>query len=382
MKYPSTRSKYPSTPIPKYPRNSERLPSKLGVWVFGCLGPSAAIAALGLWVFGCLGICEATEQASLIPADAITALEQELEQGTRGKSTVEVRMACKSVVRKAEVLLETSPMAPNRFDLVKILFQGQRRLLRLEKTDRNRDALFATCEMLSKAPDEYVAFRLDADLLLSERDLAEGEANVTERVNALKEIIEKYRDTPAERRSMAIAAMIAARLQALDFAADISKELAGSSMGGDREVIAFRWMNLDGMRFDAVFSGTYESADKTLVRFPSDRLGHQYLVLFWSMNSRWEGHEAFLARIRKQQERFPGRFEVYSFNLDEMPDAGKNILSQSGVKGTALRLPGGRRNLAYKAYARMDPVAIFVNAQGHVSLQEGRKVPWPEPSPA
>ena len=65
-----------------------------------------------------------------------------------------------------------------------------------------------------------------------------------------------------------------------------------------------------------------------------------------------------------------------------MPDAGKSILDRLGVKCTALRLPGGRRNMAYQAYARMDPVAIFVNAQGHVSLQEGQQAPWPPPSRA
>jgi len=318
--------------------------------------------------------------AGPIPEAEITALERELALSRTRASAVGIRRACKSVARKASALLEASPKAPNRFRVLGVLFQCRKRLLGLEMTEKNRKALFETCTKLSKAPDEYVALRLDADLLLSERDLAEAEANVTERVSALKKIIEKYRDTPAERRSLVIAAMIASRLQVLDLAADIGKELAGSSIGGDREVIAFRRRSLDVMRLDAVFSGTYESANNAFLTFPSDRLGHQYLVVFWSRAS--EECDAFLRRIRKQQERFPGRFEVYSFNLDRMPDAGKSILNKLGVKCTALRLPGGRRSLAYQAYARMEPVAIFVNAQGHVSLKEGRKVPWPTPSPA
>jgi hypothetical protein len=314
-----------------------------------------------------------------IPPARITALEQELEQGMPQASAVKVRMAFKGVARQASALLEASPEAPNRYAVLAVLFQCQKKLLWLERTERNRKALIETCTSLSKAPDEYAELRLEADLLLSERDLAEAEATVTERVKALEEIIEKYRNTSAERRCLRLALLIASKLRASDLEITIKKKLAAGRFGGDPEVIALRPPG----GLNAVFSGTYESADKALVSFPSDRLGHQYLVIFWSTDPKGsEGHETFLARIREQQERFSGRFEVYGFNLDEMPDAGKSILSQLGVKGTALHLPGGRRNLAYRAYARMDPVATFVNAQGHVSLHARQTVPWPMPSPA
>jgi len=334
----------------------------------------------GIWVCECLASCEAAEQASPIPEAEITALETELAQSMRRASAVDIRRTCKSVARKAAALLAASPEAPNRFAVLAVLLKGQKRVLSLEMSEKNRKALFETCAKLSKAPDEYVELRLDADLLLSERDLAKVDANLTERVNALKEIIEKYRDTPAEPRCLTIAALIAPKLEAFDLAADIHKQLARSSLGGDHQVIAFRRRSYAANHVDAVFSGTYESADEASVTFPSDRLGHQYLIVFWSWAS--EQCDVFLSRIREQQERFPGRFEIYSVNLDEMPDVGKSILNKLGVKCTALHLPDGRRNSAYTAYARMDPVAVFVNAQGHVSLQEGRQVPWPPPLPA
>jgi hypothetical protein len=299
---------------------------------------------LAIWLLGCLGLCEAAQSAEPIPEIRITALEQELEQGARGKSAVQVRVAFKSVARQASALLEASPEAPNRYAVLAVVFRCQKRLLGMEVTEQNRNALFATCNSLLKAPDEYAELRLEANLLL---------------------FIEKYRNTSAERRCLKIALQLASQLQASDLEIKIEKRLAEGRFAGDHEMIALRPLT----NLNTVFSGTYESADKAPVSFPSDRLGHQYLVIFWSTKPKGsEGHEAFLASIREQQEQFSGRFDVYSFNLDEMPDAGKSILSQSGVKGTALHLPGGRRHSAYRAYARRDPVAILVNAQGHSAL--------------
>ena len=336
-------------------------------------GAGAFIACLLFAAPVCLA-----EQAP-IPAGKLAALEQELEQAALGKSAVRVRMAFRGVARQASALLEASPEAPNRYAVLAVLFRCQKRLLGLEVTKKNRNALFATCARLSKAPDEYAEARLEADLLLSERALAVAKATVTERVRALREIIAKYRNTSAERRCLTLALLLASQHRASDLEMEIKKRLAEDRFAGDHEMIASRPLT----NLNAVFSGTYESADKALVRFPSDRLGHQYLVIFWSTKPKGsEGHETFLARIREQQERFPGRFEVYSLNLDEMPDAGKGILSQSGVKGTALHLPGGRRHSAYLAYARRDPVAFLVNAQGHASLEARQTVPWPMPTPA
>ena len=336
---------------------------------------SAAQDVFGILLCACLVLllvlphpCPAQEAApseESIPETRITALKQELEQGARGKSAVKVRVAFKSVARQASALLVASPDAPNRYAVLAVLFRCQKVLLGMEVTEKNRKALFATCNSLSKAPDEYAEIRLEADLLLSQRDLAEAEATVTQRVKALEAVIENYRNTSAERRCLTIALQLASRLQASDLEIKIEKRLGKGRFAGDHEMIASKPLT----NLNTVFSGTYESADKASVKFPSDLLGHQYLVMFWSTDPKASaGHEAFLASIKEQQEKFPGRFDVYSFNLDEMPDAGKSILGQSGVKATALHLPGGRRHSAYKAYARRGPAAILVNAQGHSAL--------------
>ena len=340
-------------------------------------------AILFLLLTPALAAAQETQQVPSIPQSEITALQQEVTLGARRSSSVEIRRACKSVIRKANSLLEASADAPNRYAVLGILFQGQKRLLSLETTERNREAIFKTCEKLRTAPDSYAELRLEADLLLSERDLAEAEALVAERIEALEAIMEKYRGTSAERRSLTIAAMIATKLQADDLEQKIRRELARRSFGGDHKAIAFRRRTHSVNRLNAVFSGTYEDSDGTSITFPFDRLGHQYLVVFWSLDPEdREGCEVFLSRVREQQERFPGRFEVYSFNLDELPDAGLSILTRAGVKCTALCLPGGRSSSAYNAYALRDPVAFFVNAQGHVVLRWGQSVPWPRPSPA
>lgn len=333
---------------------------------------SAAQDFLSILLGACLVLsqpCSAQEAVApsegSIPETRITALEQELKQGARKKSAVQVRVAFKSVARQASALLEASPEAPNRYAVLAVLFRCQKVMLGLQVTEKNRKALFATCNSLLKAPDEYAEIRLDADLLLSQRDLAEAEATVTQRVKSLEAIIENYRNTSAERRCLTIALQLASQYQASDLETKIEKTLGKGRFAGDHEMIATKPL----ADLNTVFSGTYESADKVPVKFPSDRLGHQYLVIFWSTKPKGsEGHEAFLASIREQQEQFAGRFDIYSFNLDEMPDAGKSVLSQSGVKGTALHLPGGRRHSAYQAYARRDPAAILVNAQGHSAL--------------
>lgn len=144
----------------------------------------------GLCALGWFGVCEAA-QPDPIPENEIIALEQELAEAVTGKSEVDIRRACKRVARKTSALLRDSPAAPNKFHVLGVQFRCQKRLVGLEMTARNCEALLETCSSLSEAPDEYAELRLDADLLLSERDLAEAGADVRERAEALEEIIAK-----------------------------------------------------------------------------------------------------------------------------------------------------------------------------------------------
>ncbi len=143
-----------------------------------------------------LGICEAAVAAEPIPESEIIALQKKL--ASPGDSRVATRRTMKNIARKARALLKEAPEAPNRFAVLGIMFRAQTKLLAQANTERNREALFATCEKLAKAPDEYAEHRLEADLLLSERELSDKDATLAERAEALAEVVERYKGTSAE----------------------------------------------------------------------------------------------------------------------------------------------------------------------------------------
>ncbi|MDT8391219.1 MAG: hypothetical protein RRC34_12000 [Lentisphaeria bacterium] len=314
-----------------------------------------------------------------IPETDITGLRAELDQGMKATSSVEARRACKSVIRTAEALLKTSPNAPNRFDIMAVQFQGLKRLLSLEATAENRAAIFETCEKLRQAPDAYAEIRFEADMLLSEKTLAEAEATVAERIMALRDMLATYRGTPAEWKSLMIGSLIAVKLLDFDLEEEIRKTMT-ERFAGDHKVIEFRRKQSNVSSIEAVFSGTYQTVDGASVVFPYDRMGHQYLVMFWSKDA--DGFEAFLENVKTQQERFPGRFEIFSFNVDELPDAGAGILRDLGLAAVPVILPAGRQNSACQAYAGADCAAMLVNGQGQTLIQRDDPIPWPGPTPA
>jgi len=269
------------------------------------------------------------------------------------------------MIRQGEALLEASPAAPNRYRVLGIVFQSQKRLLGLENSDRNRDALFDTCKELAQAPNEYADLRLEADLLLSERDLAAKNAALEERTKALAKLVARYRDTPAEAKSLMMASLIAPKLEAFALETEIFDTLS-ERFAGDPGVIEFIQRNLGVRRLDVLFAGTYTRRDGVSLCFPIDRMGHHCVMVFWSRER--PDFEKCLKQIKEQQSKYPDRLEIYSFNLDELPDAGEATLRALDLDWTAMRLPGGRRSQAYRTYARMDPVTILTNAYGHALL--------------
>ena len=303
--------------------------------------------------------------AARIPAKEIGALQQELAEAGGASSSTRQRRAYKSVVRDGEELLDNSPAAPNRWRVLEIVFQSQKRLLGLENSEDNRSALLATSAKLAKAPDEYAELRLEADLLLSEQRLSAKNADVKERAEALAELIERYRGTPAEAKSLMMAARIAPKLQAFELQKRIADAL-GERFAGDPSVIEFRRQQLGLARQDVLFVGTYTRVDGVVLRFPADLMGRQSVMVFWSRKT--EGYEAYLKMIKKVQDELPGQFEVFSFNLDELPDAGASALKALGFNWTVMRLPGGKKSQAFRTYGINDPVGFLVNAYGHALL--------------
>ncbi len=307
----------------------------------------------------------APEAASNIPENEITLLQAALTRQANGKSAVETRMACKRLVREGKALLEAHPDAPNRYRVLEIIFRSQKRLFGLENTDRNRAELFDTCTELARAPNEHADLRLEADLLLSERDLAAKEAGLQERAEALAAIVERYRGTPAEAKSLMMAALIAPKLEASDLEDQLFEALS-ERFADDPGVIEFIQKNLGVRRLDVLFTGTFTRVDGTVLRFPTDRSGHLCLMVFWSRES--PGFEQYLKQVKDQQDQYPDRFDVFSFNLDELPDGGEATLRDLQVDWTVMRLPGGRKSQTFQTYAQKDPLGILVNAYGHAVL--------------
>ena len=310
--------------------------------------------------------CGAQDAASAdIPETEIAALEAQLPRNDKQTSSVRQRRACKGVVRDAERLLKSSPDAPNRFRILGVMLQTQKLLLTLESSDRNRNALFETCRKLALAPDEYAELRLEADLLLSEKSLSLKGSDVNERAGALAELIKRYRGTPAEAKSLMMASLIAPKLQAFELQKRVLDTLS-ERFAGDPDVIEFRRQHLGLRRLDVLFTGTHTRADGAVLRFPADLMGRLSVMVFWS--GKTPGFEQYLQGIKEQQRLYPGRFEVFSFNLDELPDAGAGKLRSMQLDWTVMRLPGGKKSQAFRTYARMDPIGVLLNAFGHALL--------------
>lgn len=323
-----------------------------------------------LQLLGCL-VCLALTTAAaegegdLIPKAEIRRLRQELDAAVRETSTVEVRRACKRVVRDARALLEKTPAAANRYAVLDIVFQGQKQILRLEATERNRAAVFDTCRALMKAPDEFAEPRLEAELILTERELAAEEAPVARRVEVLRDILAKYRGTPAEWQSLMIGALVASRLTAFDLEEEIRQTMAERFADDPRAILFRRDQKAAGL-IEAVFSGRYKTTDGRTLVFPDDRLGQNYVVHFWSQETP-DLDEQFAA-IEALRESAPGPLEIYSLNLDQLPDAGATLVRERKLDWTALHLPQGAQSLTCRAYAQGADDAFLVTGLGHVLL--------------
>jgi acetyl esterase/lipase len=300
-----------------------------------------------------------------IPETEITALEAELAKGMRARSVIDMRRACKSVARKAAALIEASPEAPNRYAALGVLFKAQKRLLGLNNSAQNRAAIFEACRKLIDAPDEYAEIRFEAEMLLSQRDLAAAQATVDTRVKALRKIVARYRGTPAEARSLMIASLIAAKLQAFDLGKTLAVTMR-DRLAGHHDLIQWRRKHSGLGKLEVMFSGTYTRADGVPLNFPLDRMGHLSIMVFWSGQT--PGFELYLKQVKELQVKYPGRFGVFSFNLDELPDAGAAALRKLELDWTVMRLPGGRKSKLFRTYAQKAPVGIFVNAYGRALL--------------
>lgn len=322
----------------------------------------------------CMAMCFAASGVSAegppIAQSEIASLQQQLEATKEARSSARKKLAIRRITRASESLLEKQADAPNRFEVLGILFSAQQQQLQIDDSATNRRAFLKTATQLAEAPKRYAALRLDADLLLSQTALAQGGADVQARADALKPLVDRYRDTEVEAKVIRIAMVMAIELGDAGLIQHL-RDVIAQRMPGDYEMIRFQRDKLAGQVFGAPFVGTFKRSDGKMARFPMDAMGKTTALYFWSMQD--DGVEQLKA-LAEAWEAVPAesnaasRYQFVSFNLDGLPDAGESILREAGLDWPALHLPGGRDSDVYKTYVRADPKLLTMTPTGYTAM--------------
>lgn len=306
----------------------------------------------------------------------ISELQNELASAEDIASSSRRRRTLKNITRDSLSLISKYPQAPNRFAVLGLILECQKELLMQRNDLRNREALLGTCRKLAAAPDDYALMRFEAEALLLQWSLEEDDATAHERSLGIALLADKYCDSPAEAESLMTASLIAFEIGNRDLLAAFRAALH-NRFRKDPKVIAFLRERWGVSARESLFRGTFSRADGVSLHFPIDRIGHMYLVCFWSEEMRDLKLKA--AEVTAAQSKYPGQFQVFSFNLDELPDGGKKHLRRMGLDWIPMRLPGGRNNAAFLAYGAAGTYfATVVDAQGFIrwdSIQNRKALP-------
>ncbi len=313
------------------------------------------------------------DQADSISGDEIVALNAKLAKAGEAASAARKKLAIRRVIREGEALLKKNSSAPNRYEALSILFRSQQSLFSLDNSATNRKALLATCEKLAAAPNEYAALRLDADLLLTQAKSARQGADTHARSDALRPLVERYRDTDVEAKVIRIAMIMSLEFGNTKLVNDLRKVVA-QRFPGDMDLINFQREKLAGQVFGAPFIGAFERGDGKVVRFPMDFLGTTTVLYCWSKeNDGLEDLKALAADWKKAKVELKaaGRFQIVSMNMDDLPDAGEEILRGLGLDWQALKMAKGQDNPIYQTYIKRDtPTILIVSPTGYVALYQ------------
>ncbi len=327
---------------------------------------SRVLVATVIWLG--VGMAPAQDNGTPIPPAKIEGLRTALSSYKDESSAARKRLAVKRMIRDAGELFEASPDAPNRFEILGLIFTAQQQLFGLEDSSRNREALLETSKQLATAPDVYAELRLDADLLLTQTELARKGGDAEARLAALSPLIDRYRNTPAEAKMLRVAMVMALEIGDPRLIASLREEMA-ERYAGDLEMINFQQEKLGGQVFGAPFCGTFKRSDGAIMQLPGDGLGHSNLLYFWTTGEAGKGDfEALVAEWKKQRRELSGLLSIVSLNVDELPDAGEKILRDHGVEWPALHLPGGRENPLYKTFAKSDSALVTLTPTGYAAL--------------
>lgn len=319
----------------------------------------------------------AQDQPALIADDEIVSLRTQLAEAVEASSSARKKLAIRRVIRAGEGLIEDHATAPNRFEVLHVLFGAQQQLIGIDNTASNRTAFLDTCRALTAAPDDYAALRLDADLLLSQAELAQKGADQQARAEALKPLVQRYLETEVATKVIRIALIMAIEMGDADLIGYL-REVIAEHFPSDQEMINFQRDQLAGQVFGAPFVGTFEGADGKIYRFPMDGMGKTTAMYFWTKEGDGleqlkliaEGWQKIQANPDPKTNAFDAdnRYQFISFNLDGLPDAGESLLREIGVDWLALHLPGGRESNVYQTYVRNDPKLLTMTPTGYTAM--------------
>ena len=311
------------------------------------------------------------DQAGSISSDEIVALDAKLAEAGASASAARKKLAVRRVIRETEALIKKHPSAPNRYEALSTLFRSQQLLVGLDKTAANRKAFLATCGELAAAPDEYAALRLDADLLLTQAKSARQGGDTHARSDALRPLVERYRDTEVEAKVIRIAMIMALEFGNTNLVNDL-RQVVAQRFPGDMDLINFQREKLSTQVFGAPFIGTFQRGDGGSVRFPMDFLGTTTVLYCWSKEGDGLADLKALAadwKKAKIEMNAAGRFQFVSMNMDDLPDAGESILRGLGLDWQALKMPDGQDNPIYQTYVKREtPTILIVSPTGYVAL--------------
>jgi len=288
-----------------------------------------------------------------IPEELIARLQKSVTTIEDIDSVTERRRACKNIVRRAESLLDKYSTAIDRFRLLGIVFEIRKVMFTMRQTDQYRAALLATAMELRKAPDEYAAIRLEADVLLQEIELTKEDGSSQDRALAIAELADRYRGTAAEAESLMMASMVAFDIghHAL---LDAFRKSLSKRFGDDPKVSAFlreRFATSNDLRF----RGTFQRADGKSISFLP---GQIYVLCFWSKDTPFLDQR--IAEVKAAQDRYKGKFEVFSFNLDQRSDGGKGILKRMKLDWIPMLLPEGSESETFSAVGGVNLFSALV----------------------
>ncbi len=328
-----------------------------------------------LFVFLCIGAAgwlapklAAQDAATAISQETIAEFDKELNEAKAATSETRQRIAVRRVIRTAEELVAAHANDTSRFLAFEFLFRAYQRLIALDKDAENRKAFLEICRELVKAPDELAGLRLEADLLLTQAELAKQGVNAEARAKALRPLVDRYLNTSVAAKVLRMAMVMALELGDNRLVTDL-QEMIEQRFAGDLEMISFQRDKLGGQVIGAPFTGVFQRSDGKNLRFPMEGLGRSTIFVFWSKEN--EGEElikGIAAAALENKDRLAGRLEIISCNLDGLPDSGESMVRGLGVDWQVLQIPEGRKNPIYNAFVRVDPLMLTMSPTGYTAL--------------